>query len=479
MAVSEINLGNEITGEGGDNLRQAFTKTNENFSFLNAQVSSLSTNKINGPTGATNGNLPIFSNDDLVDSGISTNDFLVGPEVADDNIIAVFTDVSGSEVKSSNINVNDLAIGADSSTIFNLAGFSSTDGKILVDVSISSSDVANAVTKTSLTSLTPSDDFIYDKGVKISGIFEPENGIVLTSSDGAKFLLTVNASGELSVIQTSDYIIPFFYLDPNGVTIRAPFATVGDTGVVNDVTYTKVGSDPGDSAAATSVTSGVTSMEDWFNGSNSFNADITHWDTNSVINMSGLFSNARAFNQNISYWNTSNVTDMSGMFFEARDFNQNIGNWDTSSVTNMENMFYQALDFNQDISSWDVSNVTTMNQMFGNASSFNQDISSWDTSNVTDMGFMFSAASSFNQDISSWDFSNVTNLFSFIYFTSSFSQTNYDNLLIRWANQVQNDGMSTNIDAYVSANYTLGGSAESARNYLIGQGWAITDNGGV
>jgi len=207
MAVSEINLGNQITGEGGDNFRQAFTKTNENFSFLNAQVSSLSTNKINGPTGATNGNLPVFSNDDLVDSGISTNDFLVGPEVADENIIAVFTDVSGSELKSSNINVNDLAIGADSSSSFNLAGFSSTDGKILVDVSISSSDVATAINKTSVMNLNASDDIVYDSGIKVSGLFEPENGIILTSSDGAKYLLTVNASGELSVVQTSDYII--------------------------------------------------------------------------------------------------------------------------------------------------------------------------------------------------------------------------------------------------------------------------------
>jgi hypothetical protein len=65
---------------------------------------------------------------------------------------------------------------------------------------------------------------------------------------------------------------PKFYLDANGVTIKCPDAQVGETGVVNGITYTKrdgaelrslVGStDEGE--LVTSCTSGVTTMEAMF-----------------------------------------------------------------------------------------------------------------------------------------------------------------------------------------------------------------------
>jgi hypothetical protein len=66
---------------------------------------------------------------------------------------------------------------------------------------------------------------------------------------------------------------PKFYLDANGVTIKCPDAQVGETGVVNGITYTKrdeaglrslVGStDEGE--LVTSCTSGVTDMQNMFN----------------------------------------------------------------------------------------------------------------------------------------------------------------------------------------------------------------------
>ena len=63
-----------------------------------------------------------------------------------------------------------------------------------------------------------------------------------------------------------------FYLAPNGVTVLCPSASVGDTGVVNGVTYTKrdqtglvvlVGA-VNEAELATSCTSGVTSMRQMF-----------------------------------------------------------------------------------------------------------------------------------------------------------------------------------------------------------------------
>jgi surface protein len=40
------------------------------------------------------------------------------------------------------------------------------------------------------------------------------------------------------------------------------------------------------------------------------------------------------------------------MFFNADSFNRDITNWDTSNVENMGSLFKKALSFNQDISDW-------------------------------------------------------------------------------------------------------------------------------
>ena len=120
------------------------------------------------------------------------------------------------------------------------------------------------------------------------------------------------------------------------------------------------------------VTTLVTDMSDLFKNQNSFNQNISSWDTSNVTTMHGMFDNARAFNQNIGSWDTSSVTDMSEMFkgdpnawsnFQNGGSNS-IGNWDVSSVTDMSDMFYGKQRFNVNIGSWDVSNVTNMRGMF-------------------------------------------------------------------------------------------------------------------
>jgi surface protein len=148
------------------------------------------------------------------------------------------------------------------------------------------------------------------------------------------------------------------YLADNGITVKAyEWANVGDTGVVNGVTYVVM-------------------------------------DREMVINPS------------IRYC-TSKITDMNFMF-SGTYYNQPVGDWDVSNVTDMWAMFQSATVFNQDLSNWDVSNVTNMDGMFGSATSFNQDISNWDVSNVSRMSGMFTFAAAFNQDISNWNVDNVT-----------------------------------------------------------------------
>ena len=242
-------------------------------------------------------------------------------------------------------------------------------------------------------------------------------------------------------------------------------------------------------------TRNVTNMALMFRNT-TFNSDISSWDVSNVTNMSSMFSYS-IFNQDISSWDVSNVTNMSNMF-SFSPFNKDISPWNVSNVTNMVYLFYQT-PFNQDISSWDVSNVTNMQGIF-RASFFNKSLNGWDVSNVTNMSYMFyqnyqfnkdvstlnmsnvksmlymlSYATSFNQDISSWDLSSVIDMRFFLNGSTSFSTTNYDLFL----NSLSSSGLS-NITTKISSSYTLGSSAETARNDLItNYNWSISDNGGI
>ncbi len=99
---------------------------------------------------------------------------------------------------------------------------------------------------------------------------------------------------------------PAFYQATNGVTVLCPAAAVGDTGVVDGVTYTKrdraalnalVTASPTDEVElARSCTTGVTDLSELFGealGSKvsdptTFNPDLSSWDVSSVTDMNSM-----------------------------------------------------------------------------------------------------------------------------------------------------------------------------------------------
>lgn len=260
-----------------------------------------------------------------------------------------------------------------------------------------------------------------------------------TNSDNFNFAINVTGgfNGTVESEEDDDYQEGAgIYLGSNGVTVRCDESNIGDTGIIGDKEYTVVDGATlrtmvaNDEDVTCVCTSYVTDMSYLFIGSvenpNTFNQDISSWDTSNVTDMGWMFDLAIEFNQDISYWNTSSVEVMSNMLANTNKFNRDIGGWDTSSVIKMDDMFYGTYIFNQDIGDWNTSKVIDMEKMFKGAISFNQDIGNWDTSSVTNMGQMFEDASAFNQNIGSWNTSNV------IYMNNMFSNCPFNQDIGDW-----------------------------------------------
>ena len=285
------------------------------------------------------------------------------------------------------------------------------------------------------------DYIIYNKKYPIPNKFlSGDGGYAIVKLRDFNKLIEVNKTNGQIVTEYSCTSSLVISLPPPSIafvngTCECPTATVGETEVINGITYTVVDNTTIKTEIAanninlctTQVTdmSGQITEEISFFNDDSFNSDISFWDTSNVTNMMYMFSNT-GFNQDISIWDTSNVTSFRCMFCYATDFNQNIGSWNTNNVTNFRSMFYETSAFNQDIGNWNTSNVTSMRTMFQNNTNFNKDIGRWDTSSVTIMDWMF-YGTTFNQDIGNWDTSSVVSMQQMFDNASAFNQN-----LSRW-----------------------------------------------
>ena len=72
---------------------------------------------------------------------------------------------------------------------------------------------------------------------------------------------------------------------------------------------------------------GATNLSALFGGSDSFNGDVSNWDTSEITEMKYLFRYSPAFNGDVSRWDVSQVTDMSGLFDNAVNFNGDLSQW--------------------------------------------------------------------------------------------------------------------------------------------------------
>ena len=280
----------------------------------------------------------------------------------------------------------------------------------------------------------------------------------LTGTENPKEITIDKPKTVTAVFET----LPPFYLDENGVTIKAyDWVSAGTKGELNGIIYEAVDIDtlrtifnfgpsnwseyePAFKAAeerlSKVVTTLITDMSDLFGNAptsnseeifyahfNKMNPDISSWDVSNVTDMSRMFKrkNGEAdadllddfdnyvyglFNQDISKWDVSKVTGMSGMFFGC-SFAQDISNWDVSKVTDMSQMFVKTNNNDHNIGSWDVGNVTNMSFMFAEAVIATDEFENWDVSKVTNMSGMFWKTSNNGEiGIGSWDVSNVTDM---------------------------------------------------------------------
>jgi surface protein len=164
-------------------------------------------------------------------------------------------------------------------------------------------------------------------------------------------------------------------------------------------------------------------------------------------------------------------------------FTVNFGN-NTSNVINMSNMFYNCKYFNSPLTNINTNSVTNMSNMFYNACRFNQDISGFATNNVTNMDYMFYSAQNFDNDLSLLRIDNLNSAFNMLA-ESGLSTTNYDNLLISFADQLtsyqilQNGYYRTPISIVFGAgNIKYSTPGENAYNILTTTyHWQIYDGG--
>jgi hypothetical protein len=152
------------------------------------------------------------------------------------------------------------------------------------------------------------------------------------------------------------------------------------------------------------------------------------------------------------------------------------------TTTSVYRMFMVALNANPLFTGIDYSSVTNFQGYSRGASAGarsqfdNVGVASYDMSAATKIRNMFRYGT-LDQDLSGWDVTSVTDALNFMEGSSGLSTANYDALLIGWAAQSVQTGVTIH---FGGSQFTSGGAAEAAKTTLqTTYSWIITDGGSV
>ena len=131
------------------------------------------------------------------------------------------------------------------------------------------------------------------------------------------------------------------------------------------------------------------------------------WDVSRVDDLTDLFKAARGSTATFPD-GTCRASKFSRTFYRAESFNGDLSRWDTAKSTSFRSTFWAAETFMRGVSRWDTAKSTTFYGTFSGASGFHGDVSRWDTASATTFSKCFHLAENFQGDISKWDTSRAT-----------------------------------------------------------------------
>ena len=261
-----------------------------------------------------------------------------------------------------------------------------------------------------------------------------------------------------------------------------------------DLVMTVAIASDGDSFELATVAGGFNAVVNWGDGNSdlitaSNDADLTHTYATAgtyTIAISGTFprlrmggSSTRSALRTVENLGVVGWTD-EGLRSAFQNCDQlttfSAGNTDTSSVEVFQGMFQNCSSLTSvDARGMDTSSATNMSIMFKQTSALSTvDVSQFNTSSVTNFAQMFRTTGATDVRCDLFDISAATNLQNF-FGNGSLTTARYDAVLIAWAAQTVNSGLTVN---FGNSKFTAGGTAEAARTSLINDdGWTISDGG--
>ncbi len=333
-----------------------------------------------------------------------------------------------------------------------------TDMNSLFQYSINTSITSNGWDTSSVTNM--------------SDMFYISDNILIDSSDwntssvtdmNFMFRHAKNINIDTSVWDTSSVITMYSIFSGNydGISLNT---TDWDTSLVENMAYMFEETVGATIDTSNWDTSSLKFMQHMFERSQNISIATNGWNTSLVTDMQHIFDRSINLTLDTSQWDTISVTDMTGMFKGVVDFSIDTSSWNTSSVTSMFTMFEGSKNTTINTSNWNTSSVTNMSYMLNWSQNLSIDTSEWDTSSVTNMSHIYDRSTNVPIDIDKWDIGSLLNIDGAFY-GISIPTPLYDDILINFAGQNVNAGLSLNV-----------GTTQYCDPLAVGARWLLVNN---